>query len=190
MKVKFYIFSICAFFFLYACKHSYYDIEKRELNTGVRNDSIFFDLHFGMDRKDFYDRCWELNKQGIVKEGPSNSSVIYSIKEGVRYNVEMLFYPKFHENKVYMMLTTFTYEGWAPWNRDRFSNFLLEDVKQLLESWYGGSFLAVEDGNDEKLYVMVQGNRRITISIIDDRDVRVRFTDLSISKTINQNIGP
>ena len=35
---------------------------------------------------------------------------------------------------------------------------------------------------------MVQGNRRITISIIDDREVRVRFTDLSISKTINKNI--
>ena len=87
-----------------------------------------------------------------------------------------------------MMLTTFSYVGWAPWNRDRFSNFLLDDVKQLLESWYGGSFLAVEGENNKKLYVMVQGNRRITISIIDDRDVRVRFTDLSISKLINQKI--
>tara|TARA_E500000331_G_C17127270_1_gene656564 strand:+ start:315 stop:881 length:567 start_codon:yes stop_codon:yes gene_type:complete len=187
MKVKFYIFSL--FIFIYACKHSYYDIEKRELNSGIRYDSIFFDLHFGMTSKEFYDRCWELNKQEVVKEGPSNSSVKYLIKEGVRYDTEMLFYPKFHENKVYMMLSTFSYVGWAPWNRDRFSNILLDDVKQLLESWYGGSFLAVKGENDKKLYVMVQGNRRITISIIDDRDVRVRFTDLSISKTINQNIG-
>ena len=61
------------------------------------------------------------------------------------------------------------------------------DVKQLLESWYGGSFLAVEGGNDKKLYVMVQGNRRITISIKDDKDVMVRFTDLIISKKINQS---
>ena len=116
MKVKFYIFSL--FIFIYACKHSYYDIEKRELNSGIRYDSIFFDLHFGMTSKEFYDRCWELNKQEVVKEGPSNSSVKYLIKEGVRYDTEMLFYPKFHENKVYMMLSTFSYVGWAPWNRN------------------------------------------------------------------------
>ena len=30
----------------------------------------------------------------------TNSSVKYLIKEGVRYDTEMLFYPKFHENKV------------------------------------------------------------------------------------------
>ena len=77
-----------------------------------------------MVSKDFYDRCWELNKKQIVKEGPSNSSVLYMIKEGMKYDVEMLFYPKFHANKVYKMLTNFSYVGWAPWNRDRFSNFL------------------------------------------------------------------
>ena len=188
MKTSSYFLSFFIIFSLYACKHSYYDIEKRELNSGIRYDSIFFDLHFGMTSKEFYDRCWELNKQEVVKEGPSNSSVKYLIKEGVRHDTEMLFYPKFHENKVFMMLSTFSYVGWAPLNRDRFSNFLLDDVKQLLESWYRGSFLAVEGENDKKLYVMVQGNRRITISIIDDRDVRVRFTDLSVSKIINQKI--
>ena len=83
MKISSYFLSFFIVFFLYACKHSYYDIEKRELNSGVRNDSIFFDLHFGMTSKEFYDRCWELNKQEVVKEGPSNSSVKYLIKEGV-----------------------------------------------------------------------------------------------------------
>jgi len=97
----------------------------------------------------------------------------------------MLFYPKFQKDKVYMMLTTFSYEGWAPWNKDRFSNFLIEDVKNLMESWYGEGFITVQGKNDKKLYVKVQGNRRITISTIDDKDVRVRFTDLTISKKLN-----
>ena len=54
MKISSYFLSFFIVFFLYACKHSYYDIEKRELNSGVRNDSIFFDLHFGMTSKEFY----------------------------------------------------------------------------------------------------------------------------------------
>ena len=96
MKISSYFLSLFIIFSLYACKHSYYDIEKRELNSGVRNDSIFFDLHFGMTSKEFYDRCWELNKQEVVKEGPSNSSVKYLIKEGLRHDSEMLFYRIFY----------------------------------------------------------------------------------------------
>ena len=186
MKIHTHITIIILFCILGSCKHSYYDMEERELNSGIRYDSLFFDLHLGMTSKAFYDRCWELNKQQIVKEGPSNSSVKYMIKEGVKYNVEMLFYPKFQKDKVYMMLTTFSYEGWAPWNRERFSNVLIEDIKKLMESWYGKGFITVQGENNQKLYVMVQGNRRITISIKDDKDVMVRFTDLIISKQINQ----
>ncbi len=185
MKINTNITIIILFCILGSCKHSYYDMEERELNSGIRYDSLFFDIHFGMTSKDFYNRCWELNKQKIIKEGPSNSSVIYTIKKGVRYNVEMLFYPKFQKDKIYLMLSTFSYQGWAPWNKDRFSNFLIEDVKKLMESWYGEGFITVQGKNDKKLYVKVQGNRRITISTIDDKDVRVRFTDLTISKKIN-----
>ena len=187
MKFFNYYILIAFSFLLFSCTHSYYDMEKRELSSGIRYDSLFFDLHFGMVSKDFYDRCWELNKKQIVKEGPSNSSVLYMIKEGMKYDVEMLFYPKFHANKVYKMLTNFSYVGWAPWNRDRFSNFLIEDVKQLMESWYGKGFITVKGDENKKLYVKVQGNRRITISILDDREVRVLFTDLSVSKKIKQN---
>ena len=187
MKIYSYTLFIFIISFIFSCRHSYYDAEERELNSGIRYDSLFFDLHLGMTSKAFYDRCWELNKQQIVKEGPSNSSVKYMIKEGVKYNVEMLFYPKFHDNKVHIMFSTFSYEGWAPWNRERFSDVLIEDIKKLMESWYGKGFMTVQGENNQKLYVMVQGNRRITISIKDDKDVMVRFTDLIISKKINQS---
>ena len=78
MKTSSYFLSFFIIFSLYACKHSYYDIEKRELNSGVRNDSIFFDLHFGMTSKEFYDRCWELNKQAT-----SSGDVCSKNKNGI-----------------------------------------------------------------------------------------------------------
>ena len=80
------------------------------------------------------------------------------------------------------------------------------DMKQISDSTYKTSFiLAVgrnykrEDGtydtdfipvknpkSDDFLYVTVDGNRRITLTEVSDREVRARFTDLLTEKKIKK----
>ena len=40
--------------------------------------------------------------------------------------------------------------------------------------------------NDDVLFVTVNGNRRITLTEISDREVRARFTDLSVEKKLKK----
>ena len=49
------------------------------------------------------------------------------------------------------------------------------------------SFLSIENPkNDDVLFVTVNGNRRITLTEISDREVRARFTDLSVEKKLKK----
>ena len=60
----------------YSCETSpYLILEKKELSSGVRYDSLFLGVKFGMSSEEFYSHCWELNKKELIKQGPSNSSV-------------------------------------------------------------------------------------------------------------------
>jgi hypothetical protein len=40
--------------------------------------------------------------------------------------------------------------------------------------------------SEDFLYVTVDGNRRITLTEVSDREVRARFTDLTIEKNIKK----
>ena len=63
----------------------------------------------------------------------------------------------------------------------------LPEVKNILEGWYGSDFLSIENPkNDDVLFVTVNGNRRITLTEISDREVRARFTDLSVEKKLKK----
>ena len=63
----------------------------------------------------------------------------------------------------------------------------LNEVKSILENWYSSDFLSIKNPkNDDVLFVTVNGNRRITLTEISDREVRARFTDLSIEKKLKK----
>jgi hypothetical protein len=56
---------------IFSCERaSEYDrLVKRELNKGVRHDSLFLGYYLGMERQDFFDHSWQLNQQGVVTGG-------------------------------------------------------------------------------------------------------------------------
>src|SRR3954468_23057067 len=62
-------------------KSEYQEMEARELAKGIRRDSLFLGLKFGMTAKEFFAHCWQLNKQGLVMEGASNTTVLYKTHE-------------------------------------------------------------------------------------------------------------
>ena len=61
----------------FSCQSEYEKMVRTELASGVRNDSIFFGLSLGMTSKDFFARCWELNKEGVFYHGAQNTTVEY-----------------------------------------------------------------------------------------------------------------
>jgi hypothetical protein len=169
-----------------ACRQSEYDsMVKEELARNVRYDSIFFDLHFGTTRQDFYATCWKLNKQGLIKQGPGNLSVEYELDSGdLDHEGYMWFYPEFTEDtqKIYLMPVEFVYKGWAPWNKHLSADSLLPQVRTLLEKWYGGKFTYMENDNgDIRLWVKVDGNRRIRLYKKNEYTVKAEFLDLLAS---------
>lgn len=163
----------------------YKRLEKRELASGERHDSLFLGIYFGMEAKEFFNHCWQMNKQQIVKDGPGNATVAY-IPPDFKEQTQMLFYPKFYENKIYRMPVEFSYTAWAPWNKEFYSDKLQLEVVRVFEKWYGGNFMKLGFKEHGDLYVKIDGNRRISVWTEDDRIVKALFTDMYIDKKLEE----
>lgn len=167
-------------------KDEYSRLVKKELAKGIRKDSLFLGINFGMTSKEFFGYCWELNKKGILTDGSNNTMVLYKMDSALKYPASMNFYPDFHENKIFHMRVTFQYNAWAPWNKAQFSDSLLPDVLRLYHQWYpaGNPFIEMKDSTKGTIYVKVDGNRRIIVGRQDDMIVRADYTDLLIEKKL------
>jgi len=156
---------------------------RREMATGVQQDSVFLGLKFGIELQDFYDHCRELNLKGIVKEGPRNMSVEYLFKDSLDNPIAFNFYA--HKNnqegrnqRIHQYNTTFYYYAFAL-NRHLQSDHLIKMLPSVLMDWYGGNepFTMVKDGK-EHIY-KIDGNRMIDLFIFDESTVVATYYDLS-----------
>jgi len=152
---------------------------KKELASGVRHDSLFMGLYLGMTDKDFYTRCWELNREGVIRQSHSNTSVEYHPGEKLNHPATMTFYPKFVNGKIAEMPVQFSYDGWAPWNKELSSGQLTEDIKRWYEEVYGPGFIKITHPVKGKAFTKIDGNRRITIYQEDDLYAWAVFTDMT-----------
>jgi hypothetical protein len=176
---------------LSGCYQSEYQkILKRELARNVRYDSLFLGLGFGMEAKQFYTHCWELNKKGLIMQGPSNLFVQYELHSpDVKSKTYMWFYPDFSDNKISKMRVEFSYEAYAPWNAELANDKLLEDIKNLFEKWYGGTFIKeTNKAGDKTVWVKVDGNRRIRLFIKNVSTVAGDFSDMTLVNSETENI--
>jgi hypothetical protein len=168
-------------------KTKYERMLKHELASGVRYDSLFMGIYFGMPEKDFYTHCWNLNKKGFIKQGDSNTTVRYELKNELKYPGSMEFYPKFNQGKIFEMPVRYVYNGWAPWNKELSSDKLEVELLKLYEKTYGGGFIEVKHSVRGSAFVKINGNRRITIFKEDDLHVWAVFTDMLIKKGWNDS---
>jgi hypothetical protein len=160
---------------------------KHELARGVRYDSLFLGLYFGMPEKVFYVHCWNLNHKGMIKQGESNTTAEYELKDELKYPALMDFYPKFIQGNIFEMPVSFKYKGWAPWNKTLSSDNLEIEVLKWYEKVYGEGFIKVKHQLHGTAYVKVDGNRRITIFKQDDLHVWAVFSDMSVKKGWNDS---
>lgn len=152
---------------------------KRELASGIRYDTLFMGFHLGMTDKDFYTLCWELNREGIIRQSTNNTSVEYDPADKLNHPSTMTFYPKFEDGKIVEMPVQFSYDGWAPWNKELSSSALTEDIKRWYEEEYGPGFIKVTHPVKGKAFTKIDGNRRITIYQEDDLYAWAIFTDMA-----------
>ena len=171
-------------FIIFGCspRSKYERMLKHELASGVRYDSLFLGLYFGMHEKEFYVHCWNLNHKGLIKQGESNTTAQYEIKDELKYPALMDFYPKFIEGKIFEMPVSIKYKGWAPWNKTLSSKNLEKEVLKWYEKVYGKGFIKVIHPQHGTAYVKINGNRRITIFVEDDLHVWAVLTDISVKK--------
>ncbi|RYG28393.1 MAG: hypothetical protein EOO01_39830 [Chitinophagaceae bacterium] len=176
---------------LSACRDSdirhYETLVAEEKRKKVIVNDIFFDIQLGMSAKAFYVHCWELNKKGLFTDGMGNTKINYKlVKNELKHPADMNFYPSFKNDKIVGMEALFQYQGWGPWTKELDASHLLPDVVTLFEKWYpgGNPFITIEDPKRGKIYVKVDGNRRIILGHYDDSQVKADFSDLSDSTKI------
>jgi hypothetical protein len=160
---------------------------KHELASGVRYDSLFLGLYFGMPEKVFYVHCWNLNHKGMIKQGESNTTAEFELKDELKHPAVMDFYPKFNQGKISEMPVMFKYKGWAPWNKTLSSDNLQNEVQKWYEKIYGAGFIKVKHPLHGTAHVKINGNRRITIFKQDDLRVWAVFTDMLVKKGWNDS---
>lgn len=167
-----------------ACESEYSKTVKRELKTGVIHEDLILDLKLGQTQKEFYDHCWELNKQGIVSQGSGNKFAKHTmLLDSTAQNpekVEMLFYGIFDEEKVmHGMHMKFSYVRWSLWNEAYQSDVLVEKLQEkYLKEYPGNPFIEITVKEEVKAYAKIDGNREILIYPNSDKDVTVKIGDL------------
>jgi len=173
---------VVALISVFACnsdERRYDQLVKNELSRGIRKDNIFMGIKLGMSQKAFYAHCWEMNKKGLFFAGPGNMTVLYKLSKELKYPASMNFYPDFQQNKICKLRVAFSYDAFAPWNKQLFADSLQLDVLSLFKKWYkGNDFISMRDSLKGTIFVKVDGNRRIIIGKYDDAHVKVVYTDL------------
>ena len=166
-----------------SCQSEYEKMVRQELASGVRQDSLFFGLYLGMDSKEFFARCWELNNKGVLYHGAANTTVEYRFKDFGK-DATMNFYPDFHEDKIYEMPATFAYTASAPWDPGYSTDTLLKETLTFVEPWFGKGFIKLVHPEKGSVYAKVDGNRRVLIYTAGET-VKMLVTDLSVKEAVD-----
>lgn len=169
-----------------SCKSEYQQYVDRESGTGEIRDSLIFGMQMGQTKKEFYAICWELNKQKIITAGTGNQYAKYvvdadTISGDLSRAKDMLFYGIFDEDDVMRgMDMKYAYQTWAPWNRDRHADSLMNQLReQYLQGYPGNDFIELEvEGLKTPALVKIDGNRQILMYPVNNKDVKVRIEDL------------
>lgn len=167
-----------------SCKSEYTKYVESELDKGVINDSLIFGMRMGQTRKDFFRICWDLNKQQIITNGEgTNAQYVEKLDSTQDKTLQktMLFYGIFDQTDTMRgMNIKYRYDSWAPWNKNRYSIVLLDQLKAFYtQNYKGNDFMEIDlDDIKYKAYAKIDGNRQILMYQKDDRDVIVKIEDL------------
>lgn len=182
--LKYPISFICLGLMFSGCFQSdYTKLVKSELAKGIRVDSLVFGINFGDTRNVYFGKCFDLNKQKLVTQGPYGGTVEYRFTDSLFHDqptaMKMLFIPAFDKDDIIIeMNLEFSYPGWAPWNEQYQSDKLKEIVVKMLAYNYKGNDFVSATINEKKYPIKLDGNRRMIVYIKDEQNVVVKIQDI------------
>lgn len=156
--------------------------EQRELESGIRYDSLFKGLYFGMTHDNFRDYCYYKNtvEHDFRMQGANTSWLESKIGE-MQYPAAINFYPVFDEGVITEMNAQIYYKDAVFKDGVLENDSLLLDVLGLMTNWYGEDFIRIKSPNsyETDVYVSVHGNRRISVFPALNAEVKVWMVDLN-----------
>lgn len=168
--------GLSVFFVSCENKSEYQKRVETELARNIRVDSLFLGYEFGMTSQDFFEHSWQMNKQEIIT---GQTDINYRLTD-LKKPALMTFYPEFKNDRIYKLPIDVHYEGWAPWNRELFSDSLMTDLANFYENRYDAKFIkTIHPEHQTEALIDVQGNRQIALFTKNDRIVSIEFLDLS-----------
>ena len=182
---------------LIACRSEYDQLVRSELSSGERLEDLLFEFKFDQTRQEFYDQCWQMNKDTIISQGPKNQYAMYILEPGMvrgeTEKIEMLFYGIFDEGKIMRgMDIRFSYPKWSVWSEEYHTDKLIPKVLNYFNDKFpGNDFIKVPLRSvDQNSYVKVDKNRQILVYAKDTKELIVKIEDLEYkqrSKEQNEN---
>ncbi len=153
-------------------------------DLGAQNtDSLIHGYKFGMTREEFLDYSWELNRSEVVTNG-SGAEIAEDV-EWLKVPAQRFFYPIFLDEKIVQMPVSYSYTGWAPWNRSLFPDSLMLDLLPVFTEEYGARFDTLRTNDGGKVYVGIYGDTQIYVERQTHMKVMVTFTDLTKVENLN-----
>lgn len=166
-------------------KQSYKDIVAFEMDRGVKYDSLFNGLYFGMPMDDFYQHSFVMNQKGIFFQNNFNVEVIIYYDDVFSSPVDFVFFPEGSNHTIQKIKGTYVFRKWSPFTKQYNSGTLLEEVKEKLQEFYGGrEFIKIKHPQKHwpYAYAKIDGNRKIILSrTFDDQKVEVYFENLEMT---------
>ena len=159
----------------------------RELASGEKNDSLFLGLRLGMTQDEFFDHCTELNRQQLITQGNRGLTVKYWVSD-LKHPATMYFYPGFYNGRIYKLPGYYEYDSFTPGPVSPYSSDSLQiDVLQMYTKIYGDEYVTISHSTKGDAFILMDGNRHITIFKVDDRRVGVVFKDYILDTEIADN---
>jgi len=185
MKGLFYfIILVVSISLISSCKSDYEKLVKRELAKNERNEDLFLGMSMGQTRKEFFDHCWQLNKEKKIAQGSGNQYAKYYLKpqpgQDSTKTVEILFYGMFDAEEVmYGMDMKMSFTSWSLWNEDYQSDVLMKFMEEkYMKAEKGNPFMSIKVSDDVHAKVKVDQNKQIRMVPLDQQTIIVKIEDL------------
>lgn len=160
----------------------YRDLLRSQAQLPSSQNNTILEIRFGQSKADFFQYCWKMNAQKIFFNANGNQNVIFKMDSAFKSEVSWKFFPEFRNDRIVKLNAVLNYDNFAPWNSSSSADSLLKDIISVFSNWYGKShFLVLQDSSGEKKLVKIDSNRLISIWKMNEKDIAVQFTDVTLS---------
>lgn len=158
------------------------EIIDNEIASGIRNDTIFLGFHLGMSESEYEQKLKQLINEKKIYVDDISDEYTYDLTARYERVYKCTFSPDYFEGKLFQLNVN-------PVSTSTSDDMILDNLMliNLFVPKYGIAAIIVNDPNDCKNYVWVNGNRMIMITCSEYSNKNyITYQDAIISKKKNK----